>query len=40
MDPDVTEDSYQPPEISDIETADDSEFAVTPGNNGSQIPRN
>lgn len=40
MDPDVTDGGYRPPEIADIDTADDREFAVAPGAGGSPDPSN
>lgn len=35
MDPDDSEGRYEPPEICDIDSADDREFHVTPGEPGS-----
>lgn len=40
MDPDTTDGGYQPPEICDIESADDREFHVTAGVVGSNDDRN
>lgn len=37
MDPEVSEDDYRPPEISDIDAAEDREFFVVGGADGSGI---